>query len=150
MKKLELTGQRFGRLVVIGEVGKNKSLRLCRCDCGNEKVIMGYNLTSGATKSCGCFKHSEAYREKISKSVKEYYRKNVVYKNLLSEYGDMPEAIRWIKRHKAEIDLFDDVDSVYKLAPCKEMRVSELQTDSLLYGIGIGMTDMVDSVLAAT
>ena len=27
---------------------------LCQCECGNQKVIGGRHLNSGATKSCGC------------------------------------------------------------------------------------------------
>lgn len=52
----DLTGKRFGRLVVIrreSEIGQ-KVRWLCRCDCGSEKVISAYELTSGNTKSCGC------------------------------------------------------------------------------------------------
>lgn len=52
----DLTGRRFGRLTVIrreSEIGQ-KVRWLCRCDCGNEKVIAAYALTSGNTKSCGC------------------------------------------------------------------------------------------------
>ncbi len=47
-----LTGQRFGRLVVIYRQPPRKWL--CHCDCGEEKFIRGHNLLSGATKSCGC------------------------------------------------------------------------------------------------
>lgn len=54
----DLTGQRFGRLEVIEQAGRSKSkhiMWLCRCDCGKRKVVMGNHLTSGRTKSCGCF-----------------------------------------------------------------------------------------------
>lgn len=56
MRKINLTGQRFGKLVVIKEsenIGKN-STWLCKCDCGITKNILSYNLTSGKSKSCGC------------------------------------------------------------------------------------------------
>lgn len=55
--KKDLTGQRFGRLVVISQNGVDKrfgSLWLCRCDCGNEKVTKSTYLIRGTTKSCGC------------------------------------------------------------------------------------------------
>ena len=29
-------------------------IRLCKCDCGNEKIISGHCLRTGNTKSCGC------------------------------------------------------------------------------------------------
>jgi len=53
----DLTGQRFGSLTVLGYVGKDKhdnSVWLCGCDCGNEKEIRYYRLTSGSTRNCGC------------------------------------------------------------------------------------------------
>jgi len=57
-KLIDLTGKKFGRLTPIKCCGKNSHgqyLWLCRCDCGNEKVILGYCLQNGNTKSCGCF-----------------------------------------------------------------------------------------------
>ena len=57
MKFIDLTGQKFGILIVIKYCGKNKwgqSLRLCKCDCGKQKIISGNSLRQGITKSCGC------------------------------------------------------------------------------------------------
>lgn len=63
MKKLDLTGERFGYLYVIKEgenyaypSGRTRTQWLCRCDCGNEVSISTNNLKSGNTKSCGCKK----------------------------------------------------------------------------------------------
>lgn len=81
---LDLTGKRFGRLVVLKEAkphisksGKTKMrMWLCRCDCGVEKEILGTSLMKGATKSCGCL-NSEAARERIAKqSIKHGYTSN--------------------------------------------------------------------------
>ena len=58
-RKRELIGERFGKLVVLEESGKNKKkeiLWLCQCDCGNKTLVPTYSLTSGNTKSCGCIK----------------------------------------------------------------------------------------------
>lgn len=60
--KKDLTGQRFGRLVVINQFkhdyikpnGRHEAQWLCKCDCENEVVIRGDSLRSGNTKSCGC------------------------------------------------------------------------------------------------
>lgn len=55
-KKLELTGQRYGRLVVLRQaenIGK-RTAWLCRCDCGIEVVVRTDRLRSGHTTSCGC------------------------------------------------------------------------------------------------
>ena len=56
MKKLNLKGHRFGKLIVVGEfkvIGK-VSYWLCRCDCGNSKFVRMGNLTSGNSTTCGC------------------------------------------------------------------------------------------------
>lgn len=58
-KKLELAGQRFGRLTVIREAGKDSHGMykwLCQCDCGNQTVVLSSQLKSGRTKSCGCYR----------------------------------------------------------------------------------------------
>lgn len=56
---IDLTGQRFGKLVVIEYAGRNErreSLWRCMCDCGNESIVRGDVLRRGTTKSCGCGK----------------------------------------------------------------------------------------------
>ena len=53
----DLTGKRFGRLVVLEFAGYYRekwSTWNCVCDCGNRVVVRGMYLNSGATKSCGC------------------------------------------------------------------------------------------------
>lgn len=56
-KFINLDGERFGKLVVIKYVGKDKWNRatwLCKCNCGKETTVQSGNLRSGHTKSCGC------------------------------------------------------------------------------------------------
>ena len=57
----DLTGQRFGKLMVVSRADDyikpngNKIIQWrCVCDCGNEVVVRGEYLRSGDTKSCGC------------------------------------------------------------------------------------------------
>jgi hypothetical protein len=55
---IDLTGQRFGKLVVISRESKyhrNATWR-CLCDCGKETVVRGDVLKRGTTQSCGCGK----------------------------------------------------------------------------------------------
>ena len=64
MKKMDLVGQKFGRLLVIA---KSEPLHghvrwLCKCDCGNERIVHGSSLKSGNTTSCGCYKTENAKR----------------------------------------------------------------------------------------
>lgn len=63
-QKIDLTGQRFGRLVVVCESPKkppSKAIRwLCRCDCGNLKTVAAFSLNNGSTRSCGCLRKEVA------------------------------------------------------------------------------------------
>lgn len=55
---IDLSGQRFGRLLVLGrDSTKNKKEAYwnCQCDCGNTKSIRSSALRGGQTKSCGCY-----------------------------------------------------------------------------------------------
>ena len=56
--RIDLTGQRFGKLLVIGEKGRiNEQVAWeCQCDCGNTTVVRSSDLRSGDTKSCGCLR----------------------------------------------------------------------------------------------
>ncbi len=57
-RRITIIDERYGRMVVIREVEQKGYERffLCRCDCGNEKVVRMHSLRTGATKSCGCLK----------------------------------------------------------------------------------------------
>lgn len=61
---IDLTGQRFGRLVVLEKVDYNNTPQRCeakwrcKCDCGNIVEVRGTSLRKGATRSCGCL-HNE-------------------------------------------------------------------------------------------
>ena len=53
----DISGQRFGHLVVIEPAGRKKDrsiLWLCQCDCGNKTIVGGCSLRNGHTTSCGC------------------------------------------------------------------------------------------------
>lgn len=58
--RIDLTGQRFGRLQVIefAEIKKEKATWLCLCDCGVKRVIPSSYLRKGVTRSCGCMQHN--------------------------------------------------------------------------------------------
>ena len=64
-KFIDRTGQRFGKLVVVAEAGRDalKKVRWrCICDCGTETTVTAGGLVTGNTTSCGCY-----LREKITK-----------------------------------------------------------------------------------
>lgn len=68
MQKIELAGQKFGRLTVMHlNPGKSKSgdrLWTCICDCGKEKTETTSHLKRGYTKSCGCLLRESRLRNK--------------------------------------------------------------------------------------
>ena len=62
MKPLELIGQRFFKLIVVGISGKNRQGNitwLCRCDCGNEKTFSGDHLTRKIHPIKSCRMHKK-------------------------------------------------------------------------------------------
>ena len=61
--KLELAGQKFGRLLVLYECGRSKDGKVlwkCRCDCGNECVVRSTQLKNQRAQSCGCLRRDIA------------------------------------------------------------------------------------------
>lgn len=71
--KLDLTGQRFGRLIVLREAAKigvigtrahERRRWICHCDCGAERTVEQGGLRNGETSSCGCL-HRERFRHHI-------------------------------------------------------------------------------------
>jgi hypothetical protein len=55
--RLQLAGQRFGRLVVLSDAGNDghgQSRWRCLCDCGREAIVKAAYLRTGDTRSCGC------------------------------------------------------------------------------------------------
>lgn len=59
---INLTGQKFGLLTVLGRSGKtdnDNAMWLCHCDCGNDISAMGTSLRRGDTVSCGCQKDEQ-------------------------------------------------------------------------------------------
>lgn len=57
---IDLSGQRFGRLLVLHRSDKTANdggiIWNCQCDCGNLVIVKSGNLRNGHTLSCGCFK----------------------------------------------------------------------------------------------
>lgn len=61
----DIIGQRFGRYTVLERAGSDanrSAMWLCRCDCGNNRVIRGKDLKNGIIVSCGCY-HRELVKD---------------------------------------------------------------------------------------
>lgn len=68
-------GKKYGRLTILEVVGQTKNyekLVRCRCECGNEKVVLLATLKRGTTKSCGCLS-----RERSSAHMKHLHDKGM-------------------------------------------------------------------------
>lgn len=109
-RRLDLTGQRFGRLTVIeyipsssGCPGKWK----CVCDCGSTAYATTQGLKSGSTSSCGCLLSKG--EEKIAAILEQAgikFKKNTTFPDLLSD-----------KRHRLRFDfgVYDDSEKLQYL-----------------------------------
>lgn len=76
MKLIDLTGRRFGRLVVIRRSDTSPKHWVCRCDCGDEGDRFGPGLRGGKTVSCGCLRAARIgnLRRKHGKSDSRAYK----------------------------------------------------------------------------
>ncbi|MDI6742180.1 MAG: hypothetical protein QMD11_05500 [Smithella sp.] len=57
MKAIDETGNRYGRLVVVGRVEsdhKGQAMWECECECGSSHIARGALLRNGTVRSCGC------------------------------------------------------------------------------------------------
>lgn len=152
----DLTGKVFGRLVVNKCMGKDRfgSYRwLCKCDCGNEKIVLGYLLTRGGTRSCGCLvkefnikngklnkinmtledKRDRARKQRIESRERNRERRlpyiNVYQKNRYRKFRDL------INKIKIKKGCFMCGDKRYQ---CLEFHHKDPKTK--LFNVGIGFS----------
>lgn len=86
LQKKNLQNKRFGRLLVIKEVGRNahrNTLWECECDCGNVAIVDASSLISGHTISCGCYMR-ETSRNTRTTHGKSNERLYVVWQGMLN------------------------------------------------------------------
>lgn len=77
-------GNRYGKLVVLEKdeelsITKHRAHWLCKCDCGNFKIVSSKCLRDGKTKSCGCI--LSAGEEETARLLYKYNQK------FISQYG---------------------------------------------------------------
>lgn len=76
-QKVDISGQKFGKLTPIEETDKRSGtspIWICRCDCGNIVEVRKKNLLEGITRSCGCLrKEYYAQRRTHNKSRSRLY-----------------------------------------------------------------------------
>ena len=86
MRVIDITGNKYNKWTVIerAENDKNGGARwLCRCECGNEKIVQASHLKNGASQSCGCLnkERSRQAHTKHSMSNERLYR---TYKHMMN------------------------------------------------------------------
>jgi hypothetical protein len=110
MKRLDLSGHRKGRLVVLGyshshvqPSGQKRAVWRVKCDCGTEKLISTANLTHGNTVSCGCKLKEGNHRKPVGEAsfnavYRSYvdraknHRKNLVFSLTKDEFRTLTDA----------------------------------------------------------
>lgn len=124
-KIIDLNEQKFGRLTVLkfAKKVKRKTHWLCKCDCGNERVVYSGHLKNGHTQSCGCYmkersseaniKHGQNRSKKPTSEYKTWidikYRcsENAADNNFKSYYGKgIRVCERWINSFE---NFFEDM-----------------------------------------
>lgn len=92
---IDLTGMRFGKLVVVSRAdgyisptGSQFQHWNCECDCGGKSVVRGCHLRSGHTKSCGCFQRQRA-SETLRKANEYRIEGNIVFVKLSNSDQEM-------------------------------------------------------------
>lgn len=80
--RIDLTGKRFGRLVVesYGETRGKIAYWKCRCDCGSTKLISSGSLRTGDSNSCGCLKREQTVDRNTKHSLDQRGKRNRFYK----------------------------------------------------------------------
>lgn len=79
-KPVDMTGERYGRLVCLIPLGVNASgssmVWSCICDCGNTTQVLRGNLIKGHVKSCGCLWNETRRQNGLNQKVHGYNHNN--------------------------------------------------------------------------
>lgn len=91
---IDLTGQRFGRLVAVRDVGSRRSFRLWefKCDCGETVERTSADVRHGKVSSCGCFQREwSSQRHTLDLAGKKFGRLTVLARAGVTSHGH----VRW-------------------------------------------------------
>ena len=91
--KIDIIGQKFGRLTVIEDSGERKGREvvwICKCECGGILKVRSYDLRSGHTSSCGCLRSKG--EEKIKNILSEHsiiYTSQKTFPSCINDRGNL-------------------------------------------------------------
>ena len=95
MKPVDITGERYGRFLVLGKDSERRSISgrtrtywICLCDCGVRRSVLVTSLRSGGTISCGC------YTRDLRQALRDAQKLNG--KTRLSRIGNKREYSSWM------------------------------------------------------
>lgn len=130
--KIDLTGRRFGRLLVLCDSGRRDGSAVvwrCRCDCGREPEISSRDLLHRGTVSCGCLRREKSVTnlsgiisEKLGQEDGTNWSRiasNRAQKNNRSGYrGVSPQgsrwaAILWFRGARHRLGVYDTPEQAY-------------------------------------
>lgn len=102
MAIMDITGQRFFRLVVLHTAGRSKSRSLmwkCLCDCGKTTRVVGSALRRGDIQSCGCHNSrrtlppgESGFNRLLSIYIASAKKRNLVFKLTESEFETLTQG----------------------------------------------------------
>lgn len=129
--RIDETGNTYGLLTVIkyaGSTPKQDALWLCKCQCGNTKIVNGRDLRNGHTSSCGCLISKgesmiAAYLQQHSIRYKSQYTDASLKTNANGQYkfdfallNEKEQPIAMIefngKQHYEQSDFFGDLEDI--------------------------------------
>lgn len=112
---IDLTGQRFGRLVVTHRAenekrGDGQVARFdCQCDCGSVATVSSHSLRQGNSRSCGCYRAEHAASLAASRILpmptpdelyKQYHTRKQSTRDLAVRYGVCSVTVwKWLRAH---------------------------------------------------
>ena len=145
-----LTGQKFGKLTVIKPVKtiNDTSRWLCKCECGNEKIVATYRLLSGRVKTCGdCFNTINFYIPKLKRLEQE--NKELKEENSLLSYNlhiKEEEAEHYLKEVSRHRSALEEIREIIK-ADCKRCTAEcDCDDDCTRYKIKTKINEVLNEV----
>ncbi len=93
MKKLDLTGQKFGRLTVLSQAPNHtgRCAWNCVCECGNHVIAITKSLRNGDKQSCGCL-NEELAKDRKTKHGETGSRLFVIWVNMRRRCQNLKDA----------------------------------------------------------
>lgn len=118
-------GNKYGRLEVIyraDNVGTRASW-VCKCECGNEKIVSGKMLRNGKTQSCGCLRKEVASKQNTLMVHSDVYKRaEQLGHKLLEQYKGSQEKHLFScgKGHTFSLNATDVINGIRKCPTCVE------------------------------